>query len=203
MISQDGIFATKEQLRDPNFICSNDFLNCFQWRKVRIEAIKKYGASCQCCGASVKDGIKINVDHIKPRKEFPNLALSISNLQILCNECNYGKGNWDKTDWRPKQIIVEKKEIIKNPKTKQKRLRKNKRKKVEKWSDALNVHGIDHTILPCGWHIKFNHNGQHFDVFPSTGTWMVNKTRNEGLDSLIKMVSVCSDLDFEYNKRFK
>ena len=42
----------------------------------------------------------MNVDHIKPRKLFPNLALDSSNLQVLCEVCNHGKGNWDMTDWR-------------------------------------------------------------------------------------------------------
>lgn len=42
----------------------------------------------------------MNVDHIKPRKTHPHLALDPSNLQVLCDVCNHGKGNWDKTDWR-------------------------------------------------------------------------------------------------------
>lgn len=79
---------------------SDGFLSSYEWRKVRMVAIKKYGNSCQCCGASPKDGIVINVDHIKPRKTHPELALDVSNLQILCNVCNHGKGNWDDTDWR-------------------------------------------------------------------------------------------------------
>jgi 5-methylcytosine-specific restriction endonuclease McrA len=37
---------------------------------------------------------------IKPRKTHPHLALSVSNCQILCSDCNKGKGNWDDTDWR-------------------------------------------------------------------------------------------------------
>jgi 5-methylcytosine-specific restriction endonuclease McrA len=53
-----------------------------------------------CCGASPKDGIRVHVDHIKPRRDFPELALTFDNLQVLCEVCNHGKGNWDQTDWR-------------------------------------------------------------------------------------------------------
>lgn len=78
----------------------DSFLISFEWRALRMMAIKKYGNTCQCCGASPKTGAVINVDHIKPRKLFPQLALDLSNLQILCHVCNHGKGNWDTTDWR-------------------------------------------------------------------------------------------------------
>ena len=76
------------------------FLSTFEWRALRMMALKKYGAACQCCGASPKTGAVMHVDHIKPRKVYPNLALDIDNLQVLCEECNHGKGNWDMTDWR-------------------------------------------------------------------------------------------------------
>lgn len=85
--------------RGPN-VATDAFLESYEWRRLRMEAIKKHGARCQCCGATPADGIRINVDHIKPRKLFPQLALSLDNLQILCGECNHGKGNWDMTDWR-------------------------------------------------------------------------------------------------------
>jgi 5-methylcytosine-specific restriction endonuclease McrA len=42
----------------------------------------------------------MNVDHVKPRKLFPALSLDKGNLQVLCEVCNHGKGNWDQTDWR-------------------------------------------------------------------------------------------------------
>jgi len=79
---------------------SDEFLSTFEWKAVRMMALKKYGPVCQCCGASAKSGAVIHVDHIKPRKIFPDLALDINNLQILCGDCNGGKGNWDMTDWR-------------------------------------------------------------------------------------------------------
>lgn len=81
-------------------VTSDAFLSTFQWRKVRMEALKKYGPRCQCCGATPATGAVMNVDHIKPRKKWPSLALDVNNLQILCHDCNHGKGNWDDTDWR-------------------------------------------------------------------------------------------------------
>jgi 5-methylcytosine-specific restriction endonuclease McrA len=79
---------------------SNSFLKSYEWRKLRMVVLKKYGPKCQCCGATTKDGETMNVDHIKPRKNYPELALDINNLQVLCSSCNHGKGNWDETDWR-------------------------------------------------------------------------------------------------------
>ena len=77
-----------------------DFYQTWAWKSVRYQALKKYGAKCMLCGATPADGAKICVDHIKPRSQYPELALDINNLQILCDECNVGKGAWDKTDWR-------------------------------------------------------------------------------------------------------
>jgi len=81
-------------------VASDKFLESFEWRRLRMQALIKYGRRCVCCGATPMTGAVMNVDHIKPRKLFPNLALDINNLQILCGECNHGKGNWDQTDWR-------------------------------------------------------------------------------------------------------
>jgi 5-methylcytosine-specific restriction endonuclease McrA len=82
-------------------VTSKDFLSTYAWRRLRMEALKKYGPKCMCCGATPANGAVMNVDHIKPRKFYPNLALDLANTQILCHDCNHGKGNWDKTDWRP------------------------------------------------------------------------------------------------------
>jgi len=81
-------------------VTSDAFLSTFEWRRVRMEVLKKYGPKCMCCGATSATGAVMNVDHIKPRKKWPSLALDVNNLQILCHDCNHGKGNWDQTDWR-------------------------------------------------------------------------------------------------------
>lgn len=83
---------------------SDTFLLSYEWRRVRMTVLKEHGARCQCCGATAKDGIRLHVDHIKPRRLFPHLALDATNLQVLCEVCNHGKGNWDQTDWRPKAV---------------------------------------------------------------------------------------------------
>lgn len=84
-----------------------DFLQSYEWRAIRMEVLRKYGPRCMCCGATPDHGAVMNVDHIKPRRLFPHLALDIDNLQVLCHECNHGKGNLDQTDWRPEEVDSE------------------------------------------------------------------------------------------------
>lgn len=96
-IEAANVVIRKKQAAAPE---TDAFLESYEWRRVRMEALKKYGARCQCCGATPADGVKMHVDHIKPRKLYPELALNLNNLQILCEVCNHGKGNWDMTDWR-------------------------------------------------------------------------------------------------------
>lgn len=81
-------------------VTSDAFLSTFEWKALRMQALLLHGAKCQCCGATPQTGAVMHVDHIKPRKYFPTLALELSNLQILCGDCNAGKGNWNQTDWR-------------------------------------------------------------------------------------------------------
>lgn len=90
--------AKKAYWVDPK---SDAFLHSFEWKILRIKVLKKYGAACMCCGNSPATGGVVNVDHIKPRRYFPELALEFDNCQILCSVCNSGKLNWDQTDWRP------------------------------------------------------------------------------------------------------
>jgi hypothetical protein len=80
---------------------SPEFLASSAWRRLRFFVLTKRGNRCECCGASPATGAVMNVDHVKPRKTHPHLALEESNLQVLCDACNHGKGNWSTKDWRP------------------------------------------------------------------------------------------------------
>lgn len=80
------------------------FYQSAEWFDLRYRVLRRYGATCMCCGATRKGGATIQVDHIKPRSLFPELALDFDNQQVLCKACNRGKSNTDQTDWRPKKI---------------------------------------------------------------------------------------------------
>lgn len=100
------VFITKFDEPKPKpvahrFAQTDAFLLSDEWKTLRYRALRRYGARCQCCGRSPKaDGVTLHVDHVKPRAQFPELALDLNNLQILCADCNKGKGAWDQTDWR-------------------------------------------------------------------------------------------------------
>ena len=73
------------------------FYTSWDWKTARYKTLVKYGAKCMLCGSEKS----ICVDHIKPRAKYPELELDLDNLQVLCSECNMGKGRWDETDHRP------------------------------------------------------------------------------------------------------
>lgn len=76
------------------------FYDSREWLEVRYRVLRKHGPVCAICGRTRQDGVKLHVDHIKPRSKFPELELQESNLQVLCDQCNIGKGNTDSIDWR-------------------------------------------------------------------------------------------------------
>jgi 5-methylcytosine-specific restriction endonuclease McrA len=88
------------------FIVSDSFLDSYDWKRLRYAVLKKHDGLCEVCGRGRPHGVTLNVDHIKCRRKHPELALKASNLQILCGDCNHGKGNWDATDWRNRKPTV-------------------------------------------------------------------------------------------------
>lgn len=81
---------------------SADFYSTQEWRAARYDALRKNNGKCELCGSGKHNGSLLHVDHIKPRSRYPELELDLNNLQVLCDECNLGKGNRDTTDWREK-----------------------------------------------------------------------------------------------------
>ena len=77
-----------------------DFYASKQWKELRFVALRMAEGRCGLCGGRACDGLQLHVDHIKPRSKFPELALDLDNLQILCGDCNIGKSNYDDTDYR-------------------------------------------------------------------------------------------------------
>ena len=58
----------------------------------------------QGCCASCDDGIQVkgsHIDHIQPLSKFPELAISMKNLRLLCPDCNTKKGS---NDWQKNHL---------------------------------------------------------------------------------------------------
>lgn len=71
----------------------NEFYQTREWRSVRYDVIRSSNGKCVLCGRSpALHGIVLHVDHIKPRSKFPALELDRKNMQVLCEDCNIGKG---------------------------------------------------------------------------------------------------------------
>lgn len=90
----------------PTKSSKEEFYASWGWRTLRMEVLKEFGPVCMCCGSTPKhldmagNPTKIVVDHIKPLHTHWHLRLDRKNLQVLCDECNQGKGAWDTTDYR-------------------------------------------------------------------------------------------------------
>jgi 5-methylcytosine-specific restriction endonuclease McrA len=69
-------------------------LKTARWRKLRSLIIKRDNGCCQRC--LIKYGIinteNLEVHHIKPRSEYPELMFEESNLITLCKTCNLQLG---------------------------------------------------------------------------------------------------------------
>jgi hypothetical protein len=68
----------------------DNFYTSRAWLTLRFQALQKLKKECVICNAKYTE---LHVDHIKPKSKFPELALDINNLQILCRACNLGKSN--------------------------------------------------------------------------------------------------------------
>lgn len=100
-LSRKPAKGKKLKSRKPKPLPVEGFYFSREWRAVRYAVVVRCKGACDACGRSVHaDGIKIHIDHIKPRSKYPHLELEPTNLQALCEDCNLGKSNSDETDWR-------------------------------------------------------------------------------------------------------
>jgi 5-methylcytosine-specific restriction endonuclease McrA len=59
----------------------------------QIQGVAEIRPALPVLGATPEHESVMHVDHIKPRRKYPHLALVFDNLQVLCHDCNHGKGN--------------------------------------------------------------------------------------------------------------
>ena len=78
------------------------FYKSSKWKQLRYLIISASGRTCSCCGST---GCKIHVDHIVPLSKDWDRRSGPMNLQVLCEDCNMGKGNMDSEDFRSQETI--------------------------------------------------------------------------------------------------
>lgn len=76
-----------------------EFYDSWDWKRLSYDVKVERGRKCECCGARAPD-VRVHTDHVKPIRKHWHLRLVRSNLQILCEDCNMGKGSRDETDFR-------------------------------------------------------------------------------------------------------
>lgn len=89
-----------KEMRGPSKAMRAAFYKSREWADLRYRTLVNLGAVCRCCGSSARDGAKMRVDHIESLFMAWDRRLDPTNVQILCNLCNWGKGGFDNTDWR-------------------------------------------------------------------------------------------------------
>ena len=75
----------------------DEFYRSRKWRELRYDILRERGAVCELCGSAEAP---LHVDHIRPRSRYPHLALDPRNMQVLCADCNIGKGVRHEDDFR-------------------------------------------------------------------------------------------------------
>lgn len=96
---KDAAFKFNKKKRTHDIKVELSFYKSEAWLRLRFKVVAHYGKICMACGETKG---RFHVDHIIPRSVDRSLELDFNNLQMLCEPCNIGKSNLDKTDFRPK-----------------------------------------------------------------------------------------------------
>ncbi|WDF81833.1 HNH endonuclease [Lacticaseibacillus pabuli] len=77
------------------------FYNSLEWVHMREAILIRDNYECQWCKAAGRvtniNNAILEVDHIKPLEQFPELALDPNNLRTLCKDCHnkrHHRFNW-------------------------------------------------------------------------------------------------------------
>lgn len=82
----------KAAYMDASLKLNQSFYDSLEWQSLS-EQTRQNNPFCIVCGSH---GCRLFVDHIKPVKYFPELALDLANLQVLCAKCHAIKTANDK-----------------------------------------------------------------------------------------------------------
>ncbi len=78
-----------------------------EWRKARASCLRRDKYRCVNCGQSVRAKGAARIDHIRSRRQYPDLALFLPNLRTLCVACDNARS----VDQRNRRTAVERPEI--------------------------------------------------------------------------------------------
>ena len=76
-------------------------LNSKRWKELRERTIKRDGGMCNRCWVElgIIEKSNLQVHHIKPRAEYPELMFDPDNLITVCKTCNLTLGTSGELDW--------------------------------------------------------------------------------------------------------
>ena len=76
-------------------------LNSKRWKELRERTIKRDGGMCNRCWVElgIIEKSNLQVHHIKPRAEYPELMFDPDNLITVCKTCNLSLGVSGQLDW--------------------------------------------------------------------------------------------------------
>jgi len=62
-------------------------IRTMRWKFLRVQALERDGWACVQCG----ERRRLEVDHVLPVRDRPDLSYSLGNLQTLCGRCHSRK----------------------------------------------------------------------------------------------------------------
>lgn len=107
--------SMKKMVAKKKVSSSINILNTNRWKKKRAFIKERDGHFCQRCWTlhGIVNTKRLEVHHIKNRRDYPELAFEDSNLITLCKTCNLQLGAAVELDfeWRPMKNRIDNEDI--------------------------------------------------------------------------------------------